>query len=155
MLEQFIKSIIAHFVKLEPMNAYIQKMPIDVQYPCYLVNKCDINTNTINNFYFINTVTLYVRLFGKDEVDLKNKSFKLVNSIFEDQRKIPILNIDGTPSNRFVRIENIESIDIVVDENEIYCTELNFSFDTTHIINSQEFELLANFHSNLIIVQEE
>jgi hypothetical protein len=125
------------------MNAYIQKIPVDVKYPCYLVNKCDIVTQPLNSYYFINTVTLYVRVFGTDEVELKNKVFNLTNRIFEENRKIPILNKDGTHNGRFVRIENIESIDIPVDENEMYCVELNFSFDTTHIVGTQEFDLLG------------
>jgi hypothetical protein len=145
MLEQFIKSVVANFVKIEPMNAYVQKVPKDVKYPCYLVNKCDINTTPINTFFFINNVTLYVRIFGKDEVELKNKAFNLTSNIFENGRKIPILNVDGTESSRFIRIERIESIDIPVDQNEIYCVEINFDFETTHNLNVQEFELIGKF----------
>lgn len=146
MLEQFIKSIVSHFVKVQPMNAYIQKVPNNVKYPCYLVNKCEVKTETLNSFYFVNTVTLYVRVFGENEVDLKNKTYSLVNNIFENQRKIPILNINGTPSNRFMRIEDIESIEIPVDQNELYCVELNFNFDTTHTVNVAEFDLLGKFN---------
>jgi hypothetical protein len=142
MLEQFLKSILAHFVKVEPMNAYIQNIPQGVQYPCYFVNKCDVKTNKINSYYFMNTITPYIRIFGKNEVDLKNKSINLIQNIFSDHGKIPILNEDGTESNRFIRIEDIESIEIPVEENEIYCIEINLSFDTTHIVSVEEFEIL-------------
>ena len=142
MLEQFIKSIFAYFVQKEPMNAYVQSIPDGVEYPCYLLNKCDIQTEALNSYYFINNVHLYVRCFGQDEVELKNKVNKLTNTIFEEHRKIPILNEDGTETDRFVRIENIESIEISVDENEMYCVEINFDFDTTHTVNQSEFELL-------------
>lgn len=145
MLEQFLKSILSYFVKKEPMNAYIQKIPVDVSYPCYLVNKCDAAITPLNATYFINTVTPYIRVFDKNEVALKNKVFKLTNTIFEENRKIPVLNLDGTESQMFIRIENVETIDIPVDENEIYCVEINFSFDTTHIVNIEEFDLLENF----------
>lgn len=145
MLEQFLKSILARFIAIEPMNAYIQKIPIGVQYPCYLVNKVDIQTTALNSFYFINTVHVYVRCFGKDEVELKNKVSNLVQTIFEEYRKIPILNIDGTQSGRVLRIEDIESIEIPVDENEMYCIEINFNFDTTHTIRQGEFQLLGKF----------
>ncbi|HLO11478.1 MAG TPA: hypothetical protein VK190_04415 [Pseudoneobacillus sp.] len=152
MLEQFIKSILARFVQYEPMNAYIQNIPEGVEYPCYLLNKCDIHTTPLNSFYFVNNVTLYVRIFGTDEIDLKNRVFNLTNNIFEYHRKIPILNQDGTESNRFLRIEDVESIEIPVDENEVYCIELNFNFDTTHQVSVQEFELLARVLVNNQII---
>ena len=142
MLEQFIKSIFAYFVRIEPMNAYVQSIPEGVQYPCYLLNKCDIRTEALNSYYFVNTVHLYVRCFGTNELELKNKVNGLTNTIFAEHRKIPILNEDGTNTDRFVRIENIESIEINVDENEMYCVELNFNFDTTHIVNQNEFQLI-------------
>lgn len=138
MLEQFIKSIFAYFVKIEPMNAYVQSIPVGVQYPCYLLNKCDINTEAINSFYFMNTVHLYVRCFGENEIDLKNKVNNLTQTIFAEYRKIPVLDIDGIETDRFIRIENIESIEIPVDQNEMYCVEINFSFDTTHNVNIEE-----------------
>lgn len=149
MLEQFIKSILAHFTKIEPMNAYIQNMPMGVKYPCYLLNKCEIASNAINSFYFMNTVTLYVRIFGNSEIELQNKAFNISQEIFRTQRKIPVLNIDGSPSGRSVRLEDgIESIDIQVDENEVYCVELNFSFDTTHHIDLKEYEILSKVYAN-------
>lgn len=148
MLEQFVKSVIAHFVSIEPMNAYVQSIPEGVEYPCYLVNKCDVKTTPINIYYFINTITLYVRIFSKDELDLKNKVFNLMSNIFEQHRKIPILNEDGTDSGRFIRIEDIESIEIPVDQNDVYCVEINFSFDTTHKVNAQEFQLLGQVVTN-------
>ena len=147
-LEQFIKSIFAHFVKIEPMSAYIQSIPNGVEYPCYLLNKCDINTIPLNAYFYMNTVHLYVRIFGTSEIDIKNKSFKLIQSIFEDYRKIPILERDGTETERFIRIENIESIDIPVDENDVYCVEINFNFDTTHNVSVEEFDLLGQIYSN-------
>jgi hypothetical protein len=153
MLEQFIKSILAYFISIEPMNAYVQDMPQGVQYPCYFLNKCDVKTNTINSYYFMNTVTLYIRIFDKDEVQLKNKVFNLIGTIFENQRKIPILNSDGSESNRYIRIEDIESIDIPVDEVDVSCIEIVFNFDTTHNITSQQFQLLGRLHIN--IEQEE
>jgi hypothetical protein len=146
MLKQFISSIIARFVKIEPMNAYIQKIPVDVEYPCYLVNKCDIKSSFINSYYFMNTVTLYVRIFSKDEVELKNRANNLIQNIMSERGKISVLDIDGEETDRFVRIEDIESIEIPVDENEIYCIEINFSFDTTHVVNYEEFDLLAKAH---------
>lgn len=147
MLTQFLNSIMAHFIKVEPMSAYIQEMPEKVEYPCYLLNKLDVNTTTLNSFYFVNTLTLYIRIFGKDEVELKGRVFNLTNNLFETQRKIPILEKDGSSSRRYIRIEDIETIQIPVDENDTYCVELNFSFDTTHKINEQEFELLKEVNS--------
>lgn len=147
MLEQFIKSVLAHFNKIEPMNIYIQNIPSGVIYPCYLLNKCDIKSEAINSYYFMNSITLYVRLFGRNEVDLKNKAFNLCQDIFKNQRKIPVLNEDGTDSGRSIRIEDgIETIDIPVDENETYCVELNFTFDTTHVVNVKEFDLLKEIY---------
>src|SRR5690606_16757068 len=108
----------------------------------YLLNKCDIRTEALNSYYFINNIHLYIRIFGEDEINLKNRVNNLTNTIFAEHRKIPILNEDGTPTDRFVRVENIESIPITVDENEIYCEEINFEFDTTHIVNVGEFQLL-------------
>lgn len=143
MLEQFIKSIFAYFVKIEPMNAYVQSIPVGVQYPCYLLNKCDINTEAINSFYFMNTVHLYVRCFGENEIDLKNKVNNLTQTIFAEYRKIPVLDIDGIETDRFIRIENIESIEIPVDQNEMYCVEINFSFDTTHNVNIEELAFIG------------
>lgn len=134
----------AYFVKTEPMNAYIQSIPIGVEYPCYLVNKCDIHSHPLNSYYYMNTITLYVRCFGKDEVDLRNKVNNLTQQIFGDYRKIPILNVDGTESSRYVRVEDIESIEIPVDVNEIYCVELNFSFDTTFNVNVDELATIDN-----------
>lgn len=142
MLEQFIKSVLVHFQKIEPMNAYIQSMPEDVEYPCYLLNKCDIRTEALNSYYFMNNIHLYIRCFSEDEIELKNKVSNLTNTIFTNQRKIPILNEDGSETSRYIRIENIESIEINVDENEVYCNEINFSFDTTHVVNQNEFQLL-------------
>lgn len=148
MLEQFIKSILAYFVKIEPMNAYVQAIPEGVEYPCYFVNKCDISTETLNSYYFLNNVNLYIRIFGENEVELKNKSFNLVQHIFNNQRRIPILEEDGSESGRLIRLENIETIEIPVDENEMYCTELNFSFDTSHHISPGEFEILGKVYLN-------
>jgi hypothetical protein len=145
MLEQFIKSIMAHFVNIEPMNAYVQSIPEGVKYPCYLVNKCDITTESLNSFYFVNTITPYIRVFGYDEVDIKNKVFNLIQKIYEEHTKIPIRNEDGSISKRYIRVERIEAIDITVDQNEIYCKEINFSFDTTHIVNVEDWEILRNF----------
>jgi hypothetical protein len=145
MLEQFIKSIVAHFVELEPMNAYVQSMPENVKYPCYLVNKVDINTRALNSYYFVNTITPYIRVFGENEVDLKNKVTNLIQKVFEDHTKIPIRNEDGTKSKRFIRVEQIEAIDITVDQNEVYCKEINFNFETTHTVNAGDFETLRNF----------
>lgn len=155
MLEQFLKSTLAHFCKVEPMNAYIQEMPKGVKYPCYLVNKVDISTQPLNQFYFNNTISVYIRIFGEDEIGIKNKTFNLINNVFANYRKIPILNEDGTESERFIRVENIESIDITVDENEIYCTEINFSFDTTFNVTVEEFELLGKVNSTEFYKQEE
>lgn len=149
MLEQFIKSTVAYLVSIEPMNAYIQKMPKDVKYPAYVVNKCDINTTFLNSVYYVNTVTLYIRVFGNDEVGLKNKVYNLINSIFENRCIIPILDVTGLPTERYIRVEDVESIDINVDQNEIYCQEINFSFDTQHPVNIQEFDILAKVNSNL------
>ena len=143
MLEQFLKSIMANFNKIEPMNVYIQSMPNGVQYPCYLLNKVDITTDQINSYYFMNNVHLYVRMFGTDELELKTKSFNLVTSVFRTRGKVPLLNEDGTASDRFVRIEKVESIDIPVDENDVYCSEINFSFDTTHDVFVEEFQILG------------
>lgn len=150
MLKQFISSIVARFVEIEPMNAYIQKVPVGVQYPCYLVNKCDIKTSFINAYYFMNTVTLYIRIFSKDEMELKNRANNVVQTIMEDRGKIPILDINGNKSQRYVRVEDIESIEIPVDENEMYCTEINFSFDTTHVVKYTEFELLGKATINQV-----
>lgn len=143
MLKQFISSIIARFVQIEPMNAYIQKVPEGVQYPCYLLNKCDITSTFINSYYFMNTITLYIRIFSKDEIELKSRASNVVQTLMEDRGKISILNENGSASNRFVRVEDIESIEIPVDENEIYCIEINFSFDTTHVVKYEEFQLLS------------
>jgi hypothetical protein len=153
MLEQFVKSIFAYFQKVDPMNAYVQSIPEGVQYPCYLLNKCDIRTEALNSYYFMNNIHLYIRCFGEDEVDLKNRINNVTNTIFAEHRKIPILNEDGTPTERFVRIENIESINLPVDENEIYCVEINFSFDTTHIVNQNEFQLLDKVYLGTTTVQ--
>lgn len=142
MLEQFVNSIFAYFTKVEPMNAYVQKVPVDVEYPCYLLNKCDITTDALNSYFFMNHIHLYIRIFGTDEIKLKNQASNLTQELFKNQRKIPILEEDGTESSRFIRIEDVESIEINVDENEMYCVELNFSFDTTHNVDVQEFDLL-------------
>lgn len=150
MLEQFIKSIVVYLKQVEPMNAYIQNIPVGIEYPCYLLNKCDLRTNAINSYYFMNNVTLYIRLFGNNEVELKNKSFNLIQHIFNNQRKIPILEIDGSESERFIRVdESMETIDIVVDENEVYCVEVTLSFDTTHNINPEEFDLLGRMYAEM------
>jgi hypothetical protein len=143
MLEQFIKSIFAYFIKVEPMSAYVQSIPVGVQYPCYLLNKADLRTRNLNAFYFINTVGLYIRVFDTDEVSLKNKVFNLTSNIFENRGKIPILNEDGTESERFIRIEDLDSYDLPVDANELYCIEINFNFDTTHQLTVPELDLLA------------
>lgn len=148
MLKQFVSSVLAHFVKIEPMNAYIQSIPKGVKYPCYLINKCDVKTNLLNSHYFMNTITLYIRIFGTNELELKQKAYKVTQAIVAERGKIPILNSDGSVSSRYIRVEDIESIEIPVDENEIYCIELNFSFDTTHKVNYEEFEILAKFYSN-------
>lgn len=148
MLEQFIKSVLANFVKIEPMNAYIQNIPVGVQYPCYLVNKCDIKTEPITSFYYMNNITLYIRMFGNSELELKNKAFNIIQYVFQNNRKVPILNENGTESGRFIRIEDIESIEINVDENDVYCVELSFTFDTTHNVKLQEFEILGTVYSN-------
>lgn len=151
MLEQFIKSVMVHFTKVEPMNAYIQNIPQGVEYPCYLLNKCDVRSDAINSFYYMNNITLYIRLFGSNEIELKSKAFNLAQDVFRNQRKIPILNIDGLDSGRFIRLENgIETVDIPVDENEVYCVEMNFSFDTTHDINPEEFEILGKVYANTV-----
>lgn len=142
MLEQFLKSILSYFNSIEPMNAYIQNIPQGVEYPCYLVNKVDINTQSINVVYFVNNVTPYIRIFGQNEVELKNKVFNLIQNVFNNHRKIPLLNLDGTPSGRYIRVEDIDSTEIIVDENEVYCIEINFNFDTTHRVSKQEFDLL-------------
>lgn len=146
MLEQFIKSILAYFNSIEQMSTYIQSIPIGVEYPCYLVNKVEIQSKPLNSYYFINTISSYIRIFNSDEVDLKNKVYNLTNSVLSNRGKIPVLNEDGSESGRYVRIENFESIPITTDENEIYCVEIYFSFDTTYNIDEQEFELLANIH---------
>jgi hypothetical protein len=148
MLEQFVKSVLAYFVKVAPMNAYIQSIPLGVKYPCYLVNKCDIHSHPINSYYFMNTITLYVRCFGKDEVDLRNTVNNLTQQIFNDYRAIPILNQDGTESERYIRVEDIESIEIPTDVNEVYCVELNFSFDTQFNVNVDELALIGNVELN-------
>jgi len=148
MLEQFLKSILSYFCTFHKMNAYIQNMPKDVKYPCYLVNKCDINTTSLNSVYFINTISPYIRITGRDEVELKNVAFDLVNQIFQNHRKIPILDIRGLETGRYIRLEDIEATEIIVDENEVYCMEINFSFDTTHIVNIKEFDLLAKVFYN-------
>lgn len=150
MLEQFIKSIMVYLRQVEPMNTYIQNMPQGVEYPCYLLNKCDLKTDAINSYYFMNNITLYIRLFGNDEIELKNKSFNLIQHIFNNQRKMPILEVDGSDSERFIRVDDgIEAIDIVVDENEVYCVELTLSFDTTHNINPEEFALLGKMYAEM------
>lgn len=148
MLNQFLSSIISYFISIEPMNAYVQSIPEGVEYPCYLINRCEINTESFNSVYFINTIHPYIRIFGQDEIEIKEKAFNLVNTIFKEHRKIPILDIDGKPTRRFIRIENIESIPITVDENEVYCVEINFSFDTTHVVNITEFDMLKNVYLN-------
>lgn len=147
MLEQFINSTIAHFKSIEPMEAYVQSMPTGVKYPCMLVNKCDINTELINSYMFMNTITLYIRIFGKDENINKAKANNITQKVMRDRGKIPILNEDGSQSERFIRVENFESIDIAVDENEVYCIEINFSFDTTHEVYYEEFQKLAKFYA--------
>jgi hypothetical protein len=149
MLKQFVSSVVAHFVEIEPMNAYIQSIPVDVQYPCYLVNKCDVSVNFLNSYYYMNTVRLYIRVFGKDELALKEKANNVVHSLMSSRGKIHILNEDGTKSSRYIRVENIETIEITVDENEIYCTEINFSFDTTHNVSVGEWAVLKNFYPDV------
>lgn len=144
MLKQFISSIIARFVEIEPMNAYIQEVPEGVKYPCYLVNKCDIKSTMINSYYYMNTIFLYVRIFGNDELEIKGRANNVVQTVLSELGKIPILNEDGTKSRRYVRVEDFDTIDIKVDENEVYCVELNFNFDTTHRVTLQEFELMKN-----------
>jgi hypothetical protein len=145
MLEQFVKSVLSYFVSIEPMNVYVQKMPNTVKYPCYLLNKCDITTKPINSYYFMNNVHLYVRCFSNDEVDLKNRINNVVQQVFANYRKLPILNEDGSETGRYIRIEDIESIEIPVDQNDLYCVEINFGFDTTHNVSLDEFELLESF----------
>lgn len=147
MLDQFINSTIAHFKNIEPMNAYVQSVPTGVEYPCMLVNKCDINTELINSYMFMNTVTLYVRIFGKDENANKSRASHITQEVMKNRGKIPILNEDGSESTRFIRVEKFEAIDITVDENEIYCVEINFSFDTTHEVYYEEFQKLAKFYA--------
>ncbi len=79
MLEQFINSILAQFIKVEPMNAYAQKMPVDVQYPCYLLNKCDITTEFLNSYYFKYPILYYQnflsRVLGLKEISSYNSFF--------------------------------------------------------------------------------
>jgi len=153
MLEQFIKSIMVYFTKIEPMNAYIQNIPQGIVYPCYLLNKCDIRSDAINSYFYMNNITLYIRLFGSNEIELKTKAFNLSQTIFKDHRKISILNIDGTDSGRFIRIEDgIETVDITVDENEVYCVEINLSFDTTHNVSMEEFAQLSGVYANTALL---
>lgn len=146
MLQQFINSTMAYFKSIEPMSVYIQKIPTGVKYPCMLVNKCDIKNTPINGYMFMNNITLFIRVFGNDELETKGKAYNIVQTISENLGKIPVLNEDGSESNRFIRVESIEAIDITVDQNEVYCTEINFSFDTAHKVNYQEFEKLAKFY---------
>lgn len=148
MLEQFLNSLMVKFIEIEPMSAYVQSIPKDVEYPCALVNKVDVNQSRLNAYYFVNNVTVYVRVFGKNELELKNKALNITNTIFRQQGKIPILNEDGTQSKSFIRIEDTEMIPINVDENEIYCVEVSFNFDTNYIIDLQEFELLGELYLN-------
>lgn len=146
MLEQLIKSIMAYLNTIVPMNTYIQRIPVQAQYPLYLVNKVDIKTEAINSYYYVNHINIYIRMFSEDEVKLKNDYFNLNNALFDVSRVIPILNQDGTKSGRSIRFENIESIEIPTDVNEIYCVELNFEFDTTQVVNVQEFALLQDVY---------
>lgn len=145
MLGQFINSTVACFKKIEPMSAYVQTIPTGVKYPCMVVNKCDIKTELINSYMFNNTITLYIRIFGEHEAATKAKAYNITQSVIAERGKIPILNEDGSESTRFIRVETIDTIDIPVDENEIYCSEINFTFDTSHKVNYEEFMKLAKF----------
>lgn len=142
LFEQVLKSIFAYFVKVEPMNAYVQSIPVGVQYPCYLLNKVDMRTRNFNSFYYMNTISFYIRIFDTDELSLKNKVFNLTSNIFEQRGLIPVLNQDGTESERYISIEGIESYDLPVDANELYCVEIFFSFDTTQNLQVPPLELL-------------
>lgn len=147
MLAQFINSTIAHFKTIEDMNAYVQSIQKNVQYPCMLVNKCEINTEPINSYMFMNTITLYVRIFDTDENRCKARAYNIVQAVMADRGKIPVLDKDGNKTSRFIRIEEIESIEISVDANDVYCVEINFSFDTTHKVDYEEFPKLAKVYA--------
>lgn len=148
MLEQFIKSIMAYFNSIVPMNTYIQRIPQDAIYPLYVVTKIDIKTSFINSFYFMNHITMYVQMWSKDEITLKNNAFDLNTAVFDTTGVIPILNQDGSHSGRAVRIEDIEVIEITSDVNELYCMELNFKFDTTFNVSYEEFQKITTVHVN-------
>jgi hypothetical protein len=149
MLEQFLKSILALLYNVVPMNAYIQRVPIGAKYPYYQINKVDISQDMINSFFINNTLRVYIRVWGEDEVALNENAFAIQSAITSGRGIIPILNQDGTQSNRVIRIEDIESIPIQTDVNEVYCVELNFKFETFLNVSAQEFDLIAHVHAAL------
>lgn len=142
MMKQFVSSIVSRFIEVEPMNAYIQSMPEKVSYPCYLMNKVEVDTTFLNSYYYMNTVRVYTRVFHKNELELKEKVNNIMHDIMESRGKINIIEADGTSSNRFVRVEDIGAIEVTVDENDIYCMEISFSFQTTHNVSVTEFPLI-------------
>lgn len=146
-LEQFINSTLVFFKNIENMTTYIQKIPTNVKYPCMIVSKVDVNSKMINSFMFNNRVTIYFRMFDKNEITVRNKSQNIIQGTLENLGRIPILNEDGSPSARYIRVEDLGKIEIEVDENDVFCNEISFSFETSHQVNISDFEKIVNIYT--------
>lgn len=145
--EQIVKSIMAYLVSKEPGNTYIQKIVKDVKYPCYILSNHDISTSAINACYFNSVVSLYIQLFDTNEVALKKRAHKLVSNLFQEKRMIPLLNKDGSHNGKYLRFESIDCNEIVVDQIDVYCMEMNFSFETTLPVNVIDYQLMMNIEA--------
>lgn len=148
MFEEFeeLGSIVKFFYenhnKKDKIKLYFEEVEKEFQEPCIYFPTPLISQDNFTTTSFKNSYTWFIKLFDKSSYEAQISAMKLSNSIANNKYKIPILNYDGTKTNRYVTIKNMETRKI--GEGTI---EVTIVFDLCYFY-SENYQKFVNFFVN-------
>ncbi|MGE6260872.1 phage portal protein [Heyndrickxia sporothermodurans] len=134
-----VGSIMSYFYYLFPVKIYDKNVPKEIETPSlYFPEPITFGSNdTLSTFS--KTFSLSVKLFHKNSQLAYDEAERIADAIRRNRGLIPLLNLDGSDTNDFIRLKRIE--ERVTDGFAL----ISLNWDSRYYYDREEWPSLENF----------